>query len=180
MAKSDKIIKCFGHFWRRDLIDWDRRGAGIYGTSKKDSDEYEIDARDQVGAYVLFDQLRRPLYIGQVGSGQTTQRNLFVRLKEHNSGELADRWSHFSWFGLLDFQENGKVSYRYRRRVGSVSYGVALSQLEAVLMLVVEPPFNRQGPQWADATRYYQWSGYEDVTLEDIFTELREIREQLE
>jgi hypothetical protein len=86
----------YGHFWRRERVDFGSRGKkssllGYFGPQK---DRRKVDFRDQIGIYVLYDEWREVVYIGQAGSG--TQR-LLSRLRAHTRDHLRDRWAYFSW-----------------------------------------------------------------------------------
>lgn len=94
-------IRCFGHFWSKDLVDWGARGQGgagrLEGYQLVDRKPFVVDFKDQIAVYILFTASREPIYIGQTGSGE--QRLLF-RLRQHANGPMRDRWTHFSWLGL--------------------------------------------------------------------------------
>ncbi|WP_299375217.1 GIY-YIG nuclease family protein [uncultured Tateyamaria sp.] len=176
---NERIFSSFGHYWRRDLVDWDEHSAPISGCLTRHSITPDINIRRQKGIYVLWDNQRRPVYVGQVGKGKTPSRTFFARLKEHLTGQISDRWTHFSWFGILPYDEKGHASADIEAEIAGVSFETGLNQLEAILMSVIEPPFNSKGPQWAGAAQYYQWSEYEDVTLDDVYSEVKKLRKQI-
>src|SRR5580698_4334444 len=95
--KSEKIrsvIKNYGLMWRRDSVFWGRgynRGSLQGRRSRR-----VIDFREQIGVYVLYDEGRRPVYVGQAGQGNA---RLFNRLRNHRGDALSQRWQYFSWFG---------------------------------------------------------------------------------
>src|SRR3569832_1312077 len=61
------VIKNYGLMWRRDAVFWgkgNRKGVLEGRRSGK-----TINFRDQIGVYVLYDESRRPVYVGQAGQG---------------------------------------------------------------------------------------------------------------
>jgi hypothetical protein len=78
--------------WRRDHVFWGRgrnRGSLEGRRSRR-----KIDFRDQIGVYVLYDEARKAIYVGQAGQGHA---RLFNRLRAHQRDNLAHRWHYFSW-----------------------------------------------------------------------------------
>lgn len=85
-AQSIKtVIKNYGLMWRRDRVFWGkgRKAGTLLGRLSR----REIDFRDQIGVYVLYDETRRPVYVGQAGQGHA---RLFSRLRAHN--HLRQKW----------------------------------------------------------------------------------------
>lgn len=160
----------YGHYWSRELIDWGTKGKGNAGTLKathKPGQKGAIaDFRDQIAIYVLFDENRDVVYIGQTGSGN---QRLFSRLRQHSRGQFRDRWENFSWFGFLEPSPGGILRVPEKNSSGeenennilskevSGSFSEALDEIEAVLMQIVEPILNKQGPKWKGAKEYFQF-----------------------
>lgn len=94
-------IRCFGHFWSKDLVDWGTRGKGgagrLLGYQTRDRKPFVVDFKEQIAVYILFTSNWEAVYVGQTGSGD---QRLMLRLRQHSQGYLRDRWPHFSWFGL--------------------------------------------------------------------------------
>lgn len=64
-AKIETVIKNYGIMWRRDRVFW---GSGNHrGKFEGRRSARIIDFRDQIGVYVLCDEARRPIYVGQAG-----------------------------------------------------------------------------------------------------------------
>ena len=104
-------IRCFGHFWSKELVNWGSRGQGaggrLEGYQLRDRKPFKVDFKDQIAVYALFAEDREPIYVGQTGAGE---QRLLLRL-QHSQGPLRDRWTHFSWFGLREVNDsNGKLS----------------------------------------------------------------------
>ena len=62
------------------------------------------------------------------------------RLYEHTIDRLGSRWNRFSWFGLLDVTDDGKlVEVPIKVTLPSI-----IATLEALLIEALEPPQNRK------------------------------------
>jgi len=152
-AKSIKsVIKNYGLMWRRDSVSWGggrRKGVLLGRRSRR-----VIDFRDQIGVYVLYDETRRPVYVGQAGQGNA---RLFKRLRSHKRDSLALRWQYFSWFGLLGVNKNGRLSgWDNKGKRVSGTIGSTLNEIEGVLIAATEPAFNKQGARFRGIHRYRQ------------------------
>lgn len=177
-------IKNFGHYWSRDLIDWGWRGKGnqgsLKGCRKADGKDYVADFREQIGIYLLFNSEREVVYLGQTGKG--TQR-LFIRLRQHAHGQMRDRWTNFSWFGFLGFDSKTKklVEAQDPDKAVQGSHIAALDEIEAILLQVLEPRLNKQGPKWGkDTLEMFQYSEEEDeVTLDMLKFEIEQLKDSL-
>ena len=102
-------IRNFGHYWSRDLVYWGKRGdsGDLFGFIMSNRQPFKVNFRDQIGIYILFDNDRRAVYVGQAGRGD---QRLFVRLRQHTRDDLRDRWTNFSWFGFRDVNKTGELS----------------------------------------------------------------------
>lgn len=154
-----RVIQNFGLFWEREFIDWGTRGKGnagaIYGYTSKPS--ARVDFRQQRGIYVLYEgdsiASQRVTYVGQAGAGDN---DLFHRLRNHRDDHLWNRWQRFSWLGFLAVGNNRQLVHQKKAAIGHVDFPTALDQVEAVLISLLEPLRNRQGPKWHGATEYFQ------------------------
>jgi hypothetical protein len=156
------VIRNVGLLWRRDKVDWSGT-PGPNGRAKlegylRGSPEFVVDFRSQIGIYLLVDDRfddRKVVYVGEAGLGKSS---LYARLKTHTRNHLAARWTRFSWFGLRTVNDDGtlrknqgagnRVVHRTRRQ--------ALDEYEALLLEILEPPLNKQGPKWTETERYIQ------------------------
>ena len=68
-------------------------------------------------------------------------------MRAHRTDHLASRWSYFSWFGLLiQGKDDGTAESSFQREeTRTVNIAVTLDHLEAILIIVAEPPLNKQG-----------------------------------
>ena len=146
------VIKNYGLMWRRESVFWG--GARKKGVLLGRRSGRTIDFREQIGVYVLYDEARRPIYVGQAGQGNA---RLFKRLRTHRRDALTHRWQYFSWFGLLGVNKSGRLSGRDdRTKRVSGTIGSTLNEIEGVLIAATEPPFNKQGAKFRGIVRYRQ------------------------
>jgi hypothetical protein len=93
---------------------------------------------------------------------------------------MRDRWTNFSWFGFLAVGQNGQLQENEEIDVHvQGTYADALNEIEAVLLQIIEPRLNKQGPRWNGATEYFQFSQHEPTSIEDLYEELQEIKQLL-
>ena len=171
-SKSIKtVIKNYGLMWRRDCVFWgkgNRKGV----LEGRRSGEI-IDFRDQIGVYVLYDEGRRPIYVGQAGQGNA---RLFNRLRSHRRDGLANRWHYFSWFGLLGVNKSGWLSgWDAPTKRVSGTMRSTLNEIEGVLIAATEPAFNKQGARFRGIARYRQ-----TIHADADYTSSTQLREMLE
>jgi hypothetical protein len=84
-----------------------------------------------------------------------------LRLRQHSQGNLRDRWTHFSWFGLRAVTLQQQSEYQKLSdhqqpdsKCGSTN-AQALDEIEAVLLQLFEPRLNKRGPNWGEDTEEY-------------------------
>ena len=148
------VIKNYGLMWRRDSVFWGAGGEGNRGVLAGRYRGISINFRNQIGVYVLYDEGRRAIYVGQAGQGHA---RLFKRLRSHQRDFLAHRWQYFSWFGLLSVNKSGKLSGhddKSKRVTGTLKS--TLNEIEGVLIAAMEPPFNKQGARFRGIARFRQ------------------------
>lgn len=147
------LIQNYGLFWQRSRVFFGIGGnaghlKGVLASAKKSA---PVDFRDQQGVYCLYDDNFRLVYVGQAG-GKNDQR-LFVRLKQHRSDNVADRWTKFSWFGIRQVLSSGKlkaVKGNSHAKIGDV-----LNHIEGILIAAAEPIHNRQGGRFGEQVEQY-------------------------
>lgn len=155
-------IKNFGYLWDRDRVFWGRpkvEGSLLGYNSKFDV----VDFREQRGVYLLHTSELKVVYVGEVGAGDQT---LFDRLKAHaKSDKLWNRWRFFTWFGWRKVNKGNHQLANYGGGSPKISGNSEqfLDEIEAILIQVVEPLLNSQGPKWKDAIQFEQ---YDDKRLE--------------
>ena len=173
------MITHYGLFWSECSVFWgrqknpgqllgrttpqlDRRGAPTKEERKKEVEDF----RDYVGIYCLYEG-RKLRYVGQ--TGLKSKSTLLDRLKAHRKGPMSGQWDKFSWFGCNGLEGNLKIEH-------------ALAQLEAILIVVTNPRFNRQSGTYAGAVQVFQATHDEadgDITdkLQTMEKMLKEIKE---
>ena len=161
------LIRNFGHLWERKFINYGRPRVRCHLKGYRNRAR-EVDFRDQIGIYVLFDKDLNPVYIGQAGKYQ----RLFGRLKQHEGDHLWNRWEHFSWFGFRRVNKSsGQLSlFDSLNKTFKISGTLLLNEIEGALITALEPKLNKQGARWKDVEEYYQFIDYEmeEATSGDI------------
>lgn len=172
-------IRNFGHYWSRNLIDWGYKGSAgsLLGALRANAEESDADFRNQIGIYVLYDENREAIYVGQTGKGSN---RLFDRLRQHSRGPMRDRWTAFSWFGFLDVGADGYLIEREDRAVPEHAHTDALNQFEAILLQVIEPRLAKKGPSWNGTTEYFQFVEEEATNLDHLWDEVQELKALIE
>ena len=152
------LIQNYGLFWRRSVIGevWPRTHP-LLGIGVKQKRVGEVDFARQRGIYALYDDSFRLIYVGQAGR---QKRGLYGRLRAHTRGNIAERWTRFSWFGLLPVDFSGAAKPYQLADVEAdlnVSVVTALDHIEAVLIRAAEPLRNASIGSWgASVTQYRQ------------------------
>ncbi|WP_342150266.1 GIY-YIG nuclease family protein [Methylorubrum sp. SB2] len=176
------IIKNYGLRWARESVNWGApgRAGSLDGKLATLKSSAVIDFRDQIGIYVLYEEGFIPVYTGQAGVGTA---RLFARLKNHQNDHLRDRWSYFSWFGFRAVTEAGELSERQNPdATTSLKYSEALSEIEGILIEVLEPRLNKQGARWQqNAEEYVQQPTDEPWDkLDELMEQVASLRDQLD
>lgn len=148
---DETVIRCLGMYWQRDLVVW-RSDPRIYG--KQQALSKPVDFGGQRGIYILYDH-HTVVYVGR-----SVDRPLGRRLFEHTIDRLASRWNRFSWFGLLDVTDEGRLVEAQLK----VALPSLIATLEALLIEALEPPQNRKRGDDFSVMEY----------LQDVDPELKE------
>lgn len=151
MESPESVIRCLGMYWQRDLVVW-RNDPKVYG--KQQALSKPVDFAKQRGIYILYDH-HTVIYVGR-----SVDRPLGKRLYEHTVDRLGSRWNRFSWFGLLEVTNEGKLVETPIK----VTIASLIATLEALLIEALEPPQNRKRGDDFSVIEYIQ----------DIDPELRE------
>lgn len=148
------LIYNYGLFWQADAVNWGGKGksGSLTGICPGYRKLGEVDFREQQGIYVLYDDNFRIIYIGQAGAKNS---RLFLRLRQHRTDHLAQRWSRFSWFGILPVTESNLLNLSYEPEAPPVAS--VLNHIEGILLAAAEPPLNRQSGRFgSDVYQYVQ------------------------
>lgn len=138
-AKPQKpvLIKNYGLFWEHDKVDWGEKPS-LVGYSSKMKD---CCFNEQIGIYVLYNENKEILYVGQAGNGAA---NLLSRLKTHNRDHLEGWWTYFSWFGLIGLSAKGCL-LKFSKESFHADKDKLLDSLEGILIAAINPKLNKQG-----------------------------------
>jgi hypothetical protein len=128
---DESVIRCLGMYWQRDLVVW-RNDPRVFG--KQQALSKPVDFGAQRGIYILYDH-HTVVYVGR-----SVDRPLGKRLYEHTTDRLGSRWNRFSWFGLLNVTDDGKLVEAPIK----VALPSLIATLEALLIEALEPPQNRK------------------------------------
>jgi hypothetical protein len=134
-AKNTAIIRAFGMYWKRDFVYW-KTAPRILGSPIKQSEKV-VDFCNQRGVYFLHDGSQL-VYVGR-----SVERSLGIRLYEHTIDRLNGRWDRFSWFGLLNFSEDGKTVEQGLKAITANGIEI-IETMEALLIEGLEPKQNRK------------------------------------
>ena len=164
------LIKAYGLDWNPELVRWKGvRGdpKHLNGRCKIDDRSYTVNFWDSVGMYVLYKDYQI-VYVGQA-----FETRLGPRIKHHLSDRFGGRWDMFSWFCLSTPNKNGAVSDPGQRQLEAA---VVLNSLEAVSILVSNPPLNRKRESIPGACRVEQ---VEEEKADDVRQQLIAIHDEL-
>lgn len=145
------MVKCYGLYWRPELVNWGRQAYGgrgeLIGVFTKDRRRFRRDFWEEIGVYVLYDNYRI-VYIGR-----TTKERLGSRLRSHWN-KRGERWDSFSWYGLRapSLTKDRLLSVGKRKFSGDDT----IRALEAILIEVCDPLLNRRHERIKDAIRARQ------------------------
>ncbi len=128
---DESVIRCLGMYWQRDLVVW-KNDPRIFG--KQQALSKPVDFSGQRGIYILYDH-HTVVYVGR-----SVDRPLGRRLYEHTIDRLGSRWNRFSWFGLLNVTDDGKLVEAPLK----VTLPSLITTLESLLIEALEPPQNRK------------------------------------
>lgn len=128
---DESVIRCLGMYWQRDLVIW-RNDPRVFG--KQQALSKPVDFGAQRGIYILYDH-HTVVYVGR-----SVDRPMGKRLYEHTIDRLGSRWNRFSWFGLQNVTDEGKLVETPIK----VTLPSLIATLEALLIEALEPPQNRK------------------------------------
>jgi hypothetical protein len=175
------LIKAYGQFWNPNLIDWGSTGRGNSGkligevTRSHDQKKYKIDFWHAKGLYVLYSDFKA-VYVGKAIAGDAGI--IGKRVRDHLTDRHAGRWDMFSWFSLsapryteLDVSAPGQRQ---------VQPGDVANSLEALAILIADPPLNRRQESLVAAVEATQVASPGPKTirayLEEVLAEVKKIQ----
>jgi hypothetical protein len=146
------LIRNFGLFWDKEEVQWGKpkktgKLLGVHATAKRDGN---VDFRNQIAIYAIYDAAFNLVYVGQTGSGD---QRLMKRLNNHRTDHISQRWKYFSWFGLCWVKNSNDLSEGAENK--SVGMEIALDHLEAISIAISEPRLNLQRGSFGDECEQY-------------------------
>lgn len=162
---DESVIRCLGMYWQRDLVVW-KNDPRIFG--KQQALSKPVDFGAQRGIYILYDH-HTVVYVGR-----SVDRPMGKRLYEHTIDRLGSRWNRFSWFGLLNVTDDGKL---IEARI-KVTLPSLIATLEALLIEALEPPQNRKRGDVFSVMEYIQGVDPE-IKERELQNTLRAIEQKL-
>jgi hypothetical protein len=162
---DESVIRCLGMYWQRDLVVW-KNDPRIFG--KQQALSKPVDFGAQRGIYILYDH-HTVVYVGR-----SVDRPMGKRLYEHTIDRLGSRWNRFSWFGLLNVTDDGKLIEAPIK----VTLPSLIATLEALLIEALEPPQNRKRGDDFSVMEYIQDVDVE-IKEQELKNTLRAIEQKL-
>jgi hypothetical protein len=172
-------IKSYGNLWERKYIHFGSQGkpGSMLGHNSRVDD---VDFRDQIGIYILYDKNMKMVYVGQAGNGKA---NIFSRIKQHTDDHLWNRWEYCSWYGFKSVNKDSTLSQKdHVEKSFQISGSDLLNELEGLLITVIEPTLNKQGAKWSGVEEFYQeiHEDLEEFTIGDLMQEQEKLSSKID
>lgn len=162
------LIRVYGQFWNPNTVDWGTVGAGnkghLKGRVRIKQAWHTIDFWDAKGIYVLHDQFR-PVYVGKAWSVE-----LGKRLRDHLTDRHAGRWDMFSWFSTSTVNTTNPGVRKPGQR--QLKPETVVDTLEALAILIADPPLNRRRESITDAAEAEQVQTPHPKSIRDYLEEI--------
>jgi hypothetical protein len=145
MKEETMPIHNYGTYWKwpdagfTDAM-WGKRGRGS-----------PVNFRSQIGIYTL-EKDEKIIYVGRSAVGDTAA--ISGRVYHHYKTKDRGSWNTFSWYGFRPVTPAGGL---YRTPRITMDTGAVISDIEALLIGVLEPEIN------ATSGRYKHMHHYEQV-----------------
>ncbi len=155
------IVKSYGEFWNPDAVNWqakDLRGSWADGNTRRENNFWSAK-----GIYVLYADFK-PIYVGKALADSS---GIGKRLCDHLSDRLVARWDMFSWYSLSKPSKTRSTLNLAGGR--KLSTKEMVETLEAITILITDPPLNRKRESLTGA-----------IEVEQVGGQLRTIRSYLE
>lgn len=163
------LVKCFGHFWNPDIIEWGGDGSGngkLIGRIKREGKAHQIDFWKAKGIYVLYSDFK-PIYVGKA-----IKTSIGKRVRDHLTDRLAGRWDMFSWYSMSRPRiTEADVSSPGQRQLKPET---VINTLEALAILIADPALNRKRESLADAYEALQPNDAKPRTIRSYLQDILE------
>jgi hypothetical protein len=145
------IVKSYGEFWNPDAVNWGAKElCGVWRNAGTNKENNFWSAK---GIYVLYQEFK-PLYVGKALADSS---GVGKRLSDHLTDRLVGRWDMFSWYSLSQPSKNTpKVNIAGGRNLSTKQM---VETLEAITILITDPPLNRKRESLAGAIEVEQVGG---------------------
>lgn len=134
------LVRAYGLYWNPEVVDWGTVGQGnkgnLIGRVRLNNKNHQVDFWDALGIYVLHDQFS-PVYVGKAVSTR-----LGPRMRNHLTDRFAGRWDMFSWFSQSTINSTTNTLRVPGKR--QVNANTVTDSLEAIAILITDPPLNRK------------------------------------
>lgn len=158
------IISSYGEFWNPDAVNWQSKKLTGFWVDKG-GNRHENNFWHAKGIYVLYADFK-PIYVGKASARMS---GVGKRICDHLSDRLVGRWDMFSWYSLQAPSKTREDLDRCGRRLLEVEGMV--DTLEAITILITDPPLNRKRESLAGAIEVEQVGG-ELCTVRSYLEEL--------
>lgn len=170
-SKKNILVKNYGLFWEHDKVNWNKKPS-LQGYVSKD----KLCCFDQqIGIYVLYNENKEILYVGQAGVGNAT---LLSRLKAHNKDHLEGWWTYFSWFGLFKPDAKGSKLVNVSKEKFHAERNELLDSLEGIMIAAINPKMNKQGEKLGK--RFKQYVKLETTETKKLLDQIETLNNRLE
>ena len=142
--QSTGLINALGMYWSRNLVHWSPATPKLLGRQTTVSEA--VDFTDQRGVYLLYDR-SEIVYVGRA-----IDQGIGTRLRQHLWDRLGSRWDRFSWFGIYQVSESGKLVLERQ----TYDESILIATMEALLIEAVEPKQNRRRGDEFQAIEFLQ------------------------
>lgn len=155
------IVKSYGEFWNPEAVNWQAKklmGSWADGSTWRKNNFWSAK-----GIYVLYADFK-PIYVGKALASSS---GVGKRLCDHLSDRLVGRWDMFSWYSL----QKPSKTHQGLNNLGARKLEVKdmVDTLEAITILVTDPPLNRKRESLVGA-----------IEVEQVGGQIRTIRSYLE
>lgn len=133
-------IRCYGLKWSYD--------AGMTGRLLRGP---AVRFHEMRGIYTLYKREGSLVYVGRSGKGKSS--GIGGRVYAH---KIEDKWDFdtYSWFGLLPVNDDGAIIFDAE----TMDSEQLTNNLEALIIYLLDPPWNGNGGTYKKIPRYRQIS----------------------
>jgi hypothetical protein len=150
-------IQNYGLNWvmERSMCTSRGRASGEWEIWGKAAKGTRVNFARQIGIYVLYKE-DKMVYVGRAGGSALDTATILGRVYDHRFGERSKKdFDTFSWFGMLAVDDAGQLVSEASRNLEIAS---VISDLEAVLIHLLQPPLNRTSGKHKHITEFMQAS----------------------